>query len=374
MKLHSSVSMPRIIGARPSVSSNEFPHDGIASDKLQFLIRYAILAPSGHNTQPWKFTIRGPELELRGDFSRSMPVTDPDDRELVMSCGAALLHLRVAIRNFGYTCTTDICPEPDEPDLLARVRLIGKAPAGRTDHKLFKAMGERRTARVPFENRQIPRALLYRWQRAAMYEDAWLNIVEAAETRRHIAELIAEGDRVLGEDPNYRNEVSRWLRSNDNAGRDGLPGYSLGLGALSSRVAPAGIFPGGNLQANRDLSLVMNAPAFVVLGTEEDNMAAWMVAGQALARVLLAAQSEGVSASFFLQPVELLQLRGKLMNLLPEETGHAQITFRLGYGPKVPPTPRRPVSEVITAVEPGDFSEGEPVLEELLEIQNDYCD
>jgi nitroreductase len=363
-----------MIGARPTVSSAGFPYEGPASEKLQFLVRYAILAPSGHNTQPWKFVIRGAELELRADYSRSMPVADPDDRELVMSCGAALLHLRVAVRNFGYTCTTEICPEPDEPDLLARLRLIGVALAGRTDHKLFKAMGERRTARVPFENRPVPRALLYRWQRAAMYEDAWLHLVESEETKRQIAEMIAEGDRIFGQDPEYRNEISRWLRSNDDAGRDGLPGYSLGLGALSSRVAPTGIFPAGNIQANRDLSLVLNAPAFVVLGTEDDTPTAWMTAGQALARVLLAAQAEGVSASFFLQPVELLQLRSRLMALLPEESGYAQITFRLGYGPKVPPTPRRPVSEVVTVAEAGDFSGGEPAPEELVEIPNDYYD
>jgi hypothetical protein len=350
MKLPSSVSVPRLVGIRPALSAADFPYDGIASEKLQFFVHYATLAPSGHNTQPWKFAIRGPELELRADRSRAMPVADPQNRELVMSCGAALLHLRVAVRNFGYTCSTEVCPDPDDPDLLARLRLIGRAPAGRTDHKLFKAMGERRTARVPFESRSIPRALLFRWQRAAMYEEAWLHIVDSPEARREIAELI------------------------DESGRDGLPGYSMGLGALSSRVAPAGIFPWGNLQAKRDLALAAQAPAFLVLGTDEDNIAAWMTAGQALARVLLAAQSEGVSASFFLQPVELLQLRQRLMELLPGETGYPQITFRLGYSPRVPPTPRRALSDVVTLVEAGDIEEGESAFEELLETENEYSD
>jgi hypothetical protein len=190
--------------------------------------------------------------------------------------------------------------------------------------------------------------LLYRWQRAAAYEDAWLYIVEARETRHAIAGLIAEGDRILGANERYREEIAHWLRSNDAAVRDGLPGYSLGLGSLSSRVATRGMFPHGGVLASRDTSLVLDAPAFVVLGTEGDDPCAWMVAGQALGRVLLAAQSEAVSASFFLQPVELVQLRRKLMDYLPGETGYPQITFRLGYGPKVAPTPRRPLSEVMT--------------------------
>jgi hypothetical protein len=111
------------------------------------------------------------------------------------------------------------------------------------------------------------------------------------------------------------------------------------------------VFPFGGDQARRDTDLVRQAPAFVVLGTEADTAEAWMIAGQALGRVLLAAQSEGVSASFFLQPIEIPRLRGKLMELLPPEVGFPQITFRLGYAPRVAPTPRRPLSDVVS-VEP----------------------
>ena len=345
MRPNSSASVPRVVGVRPAPSATDFPYEGLTCDKLAFLVRYAILAPSGHNTQPWKFAVSGSTVELRGDFSRSMPVTDPDHRELIMSCGAALLHLRVAIRNYGYTFRSEVCPDPDQPDLLARVALTGYAPAGRTDHQLFKAIGERRTVRTLFESREIARALLYRWQRAAMYEDASLHLVDSIETRRQMAELVAEGDGILGHDPAYRNETAKWLRSNDDTGRDGMPGYSLGLGSLSSRVASQVVPACG---AARGHDLVMNAPVFAVLTTLEDNPVAWMTAGQALARVLLAAQSDGISASFFLQPVELAQLRSRLMKLLPADGGYPQITFRLGYAPKVAPTPRRPLADVLS--------------------------
>jgi hypothetical protein len=298
-------------------------------------------------------------MELFGDFSRAMPVHDPEHRELVMSCGAALLNLRVGIRNFGLTAMTDLCPDPDRPDLLARVEITGRAPSGRTEHKLFKAIPDRRTARVPFDPRPIPRALLYRWQRAAAYEDASLHIMESAEERRVLAELVAEGDRQLNSNPEYRQELALWLRSNTALGRDGLPGYSVGLGDLSSRVAARVVFPFGGDQARRDTDLVRQAPAFVVLGTEADTPEAWMIAGQALGRVLLAAQSEGVSASFFLQPIEIPRLRQRLMELLPQDLGYPQITFRLGYAPRVAPTPRRPLSDVVsvdTNAETGEIS------------------
>lgn len=348
MKLYSGVSAIGAVPVRPSLSPTGFPYEGTAAEQLQFLLKYAVLAPSGHNTQPWKFVIAGSRVHILADFTRAMPVADPENRELIMSCGAALLNLRVALRNFGLTAQTDICPDPGRPELVATVDLTGTAPSGRTDHRLFKAISERRTARVPFEKRPIARALLYRWERAAAYEDATLYVVESPDERRAIGELIAEGDRRLGEDPEYRNEMIRWLRSNVAVGRDGLPGYSIGLGDLSSRMASQITYPMGAMQASRDKGFVMEAAAFTVLCTEQDTPEGWMIAGQALGRVLLSAQSEGVSASFFLQPIHIPELRQKLIALLPEGTGFPQITFRLGFCPRVPPTPRRPLGDVIT--------------------------
>jgi hypothetical protein len=362
MKPYSRVSVSGALATRPAVSASEFPYEGPASEKLEFLVKYAVLAPSGHNTQPWKFRISGRNLDIYGDFRRAMPVTDPENRELVMSCGAALLNLRVAIRNFGYTAMTELCPDSDELEWLARLELCGRAPSGRTDHKLFKAIPERRTTRTPFDSRQIPRALLFRWQRAAAYEDASLHIVESTDDRSAIADLIAEGERVLGADLSYRTELSRWLRSNDTLNRDGLPGYSLGLGDLSSRVASQVMVPFGGVQARRSADLVLGAPAFVVLGTDADTVESWMTAGQALGRVLLAAQSEGVTASFFLQPIEIERLRNKLMEIIGDRCRYPQITFRLGYGPKVPPTPRRPLSDVLSVEAGGEETEQEAAL------------
>ena len=82
-----------------NVSADDFPVDGTSEEKLWFLVRYAILAPSTHNTQPWRFRIHGNVVELYADFTRALPVIDPEDRELIMSCGAALLHLRFGLRS-----------------------------------------------------------------------------------------------------------------------------------------------------------------------------------------------------------------------------------------------------------------------------------
>src|SRR5216683_5000593 len=77
-----------------------------------------------HNTQPWLFKIEDDTIELYADRACALPVVDPDDRELTISCGAALLNLRIALRHFGYRDLVQALPEPDNPDLLARIHMV----------------------------------------------------------------------------------------------------------------------------------------------------------------------------------------------------------------------------------------------------------
>src|SRR5690348_5596754 len=85
------------------IDENEFPVAGSSAEKLRFLLRYAVLAPSGHNTQPWRFVVHDDTVDLWGDRTRQLPRADSRNRELIISCAAALLHLRLAIQHFGYS-------------------------------------------------------------------------------------------------------------------------------------------------------------------------------------------------------------------------------------------------------------------------------
>src|SRR5579872_7143224 len=112
---------------RMGVADEDFPHDGTTEEKLIFLLEYAVLAPSGHNRQPWIFRVHDDVVDLFADRSRALPAIDPADREMIMSCGAALFHLLLALRHFGYCDSFTAFPTPAEPDLLARIGLGGRA-------------------------------------------------------------------------------------------------------------------------------------------------------------------------------------------------------------------------------------------------------
>lgn len=100
---------------------SDFPEKGRVEEKLACLLNYAIMAPSGHNTQPWLFRITGNTVELYADRTRALPVVDPGDRELTISCGAALFNLKTAIRHIGYLPSIEIFPAQENPDLLAKI-------------------------------------------------------------------------------------------------------------------------------------------------------------------------------------------------------------------------------------------------------------
>src|SRR5215207_5901817 len=139
-----------------AVSEDEYPADAAATEeRIRFLLRYAILAPSWHNTQPWIFRVRDHDVEVRADRTRALPVVDPDDRALVISCGAALATLRIAARHFGFRAEVVVLPDPSDEDLLARVSLEQGDPPSSDEETLFGAIPERHSNRQAFEHRDV---------------------------------------------------------------------------------------------------------------------------------------------------------------------------------------------------------------------------
>ena len=332
------------------VRADDFPDQGEAREKLAFLLRYAILAPTGHNTQPWLFGLEGDTVELYADRARALPVVDPDDRELTISCGAALLNLRVALRRFGYRDDpVELLPDPAERDLLARVRLVPGRPVTAEEVQLFEAILRRRTTRAAFEEGALPAEVRRGLAEDAAREGAWLHPVDD-RAREEVAELVAEGDRAQMADKHFRRELAAWTHPNRSRSARGMRGYGFGFGDLISVGTPLVIrtFDLGKGQAAKDRELVRHSPLLAVLGTDADTPRAWLAAGQALERVLLRACAHGLTASFLNQPVEVETLRPRLAEAIARSGSHPQLVLRFGVGPDLPHSPREAPENVIT--------------------------
>jgi Putative TM nitroreductase len=340
-----------------NVTENEFPKKGPMPEKINFILKYAILAPSGHNTQPWLFKIvEDNTIELYADRTRALPVVDPDDREMIISCGAALEHLHLAVNHFGLADTTDLLPDKENnnnPDLLARVELKEgdtiTQNLAQQDALLFEAITKRRSNRSPFESKKLPEDILLSLKDIARVHGAWLDIVEEDIKKKTIADLILQGDKIQLSDKKFRRELAAWIHPNRSNSRDGMPGYAHGISDIASYVGPLLIrtFDMGKGQAAKDAQLVTGSPVLTVLGTDADEPLNWIQTGQVLARILLRARAENVWASFMDQPIEVPELRLRLREALARTAGFPQLLMRLGYGKDVKPTPRRNVDEVV---------------------------
>jgi len=333
------------------VSALEFPgHEVSGARRLKFLVNYAVLAPSGYNRQPWCFRVREEKLELLADRTRALPVVDHADREMTISCGAALYNLRIAARHFGYEPIVKLLPDPAQPDLLATLALGERKPPTHEENFLFSAIPKRRTNRQPFEKRKVEPQILEQLCAATHAEGAWCANVTKREDRHALAELIARADRMQFADKSFRRELAQWVHSSRSASHDGMPAYAQGLKEImtSANALPLRTFDLGKGVAAHDLDLAEHSPLLAVLGTDADEPRDWLGTGQALQHMLLRACGVGIWASFMNQPIEVDDLRPQVAALV-KRNGFPQVIVRMGYGPQPPEMPRRGAAEVIKA-------------------------
>ena len=332
-----------------NIDANAFPASASATDKARFAVRYAILAPSSHNTQPWQFIINGDELLVCADRTRSLANIDPFDRELIISCGAALLNLRVALAHFRVPVEITTFPQSSDPDIVARIAFPTSGSMLKDLAELFNAITKRTTNRRPFSSEDVPAAIMERLKTAAKSEGVDVAFAQDLVQLERLATLIAEADRRQFDDPRFRRELASWIHPSRST--DGMPAASQGLRALTDAATPIialaiRTFDLGNGVAAAHEELVRGSPLLVALSTSMDNNEGWLGAGLGLQRLLLVAAEAGYSASYLNQPIEVPDLRTELAKELSVD-GYPQLLLRVGRGPSVSHSPRRPISDVL---------------------------
>ncbi|MEQ8860454.1 MAG: nitroreductase family protein [Pseudomonadales bacterium] len=323
------------------------------TEDLRHLLEGAILAPSSHNTQPWLFQPSAHGVRLLADRTRALPVNDPHDRELTISCGCTLLNLRAAAAAAGRDSRIHLLLDDEDPDLLAEVEIdeCGGAADEQPElnelaelAELAHAIVHRRTYRKRFADREVDPETLQALIAAAERERATLTILEAGGLRTAVAHLVAHGDALQWDDARWRRELAQWMHPRRTGDGLTVPGLVAPIAQAVVRT-----FDMGDGIAAKDSQLAEQSPVLALLTTAADGPASWLSAGQALARVLLTACHRGLQASYLNQPIQVAALRPELQRIsgLSE---YPQILLRLGY-PTEPlaPSPRRDLDQVIVA-------------------------
>lgn len=324
------------------------------TDVLRNAVAAAIMAPSSHNSQPWRFRIEGDTLELYADRARHLAVIDAERRQQIQSCGCALYNARVAVRAMGHDDLVAVAPRGSgHPDYLATLQLGARRAITDDDRALLAAIPSRRTNRRAFLPRPVAAEQTDRMCAAAAAEGARAVRLEP-EAKSALGALIQEADRLQFCDPAFRAELATWLRPFGSRQRDGIPFVEKEYGsALPFTVMAALRSPtlGREFGAIED-ELVLGAPVVLVLGTPGDTPADWLACGQALQAVLLRATALEMAASFLNQVLEIPHLRGQVADLAPE-VGYPHMVLRLGF-PAEPihrAAPRRDLDDVLDPAE-----------------------
>jgi hypothetical protein len=320
------------------------PETLVLADHAQFLIETAARAPSVHNSQPWRFRVGPSVIELSCDRRRRLQ-TDPLGREMLISCGAALFGLRLAVRSLGYLPVVTLLPDPAQPRLIARVGIGAAAPMTSEERLMLEALPHRHTYRGPFEPSPLPDGLLAGLQHDALSEGTTLVLIDGDIAYRQLAGLVAAAADQLDLDPQARDETRRWTRNADSPARDGVPGRVF--------AACGGEQPGRLRQRDFDLDRRLarlpaggeSPAATAVLLTRGESQHEWMRAGQALHRLLLHAASERVFASLYTQPLEIPLTRALIRDRLALP-GHPQLLLQLGRARTEHLTARRSAAEM----------------------------
>jgi nitroreductase len=249
------------------------------------LLRAAVAAPSLHNSQPWKFRFHASVVEVHRDRERELPAEDPGGRMLFLSLGAVILNLRVGAAQLGFGAAARNVLDRRRPDLVAEVDLQAPDPEMEQLRVLAPAVRERRSNRGPYTEQRLP--------------DELCRLLDLTATLERAELVWLDGPARL-----------KWLRlATDGNG-------------------------------------VEQDPQIAVLSTRYDGPVEWLRAGQAMQRVLLVATAHGVATTVLNQAIVHDALRWLVND--PLGTWHRpQAVIRFGYGPLVPPTPRRPLSSFL---------------------------
>ena len=323
------------------VSERDFPATGPIETQLRFLLRYAILAPSTKNSQPWAFSIRGSRVHLLADLRRTQPIADPGDRELYISLGCALENLLVASEHFGFRHGVSYFPEPGNQELVATVTFgDGGVPSHARAGATLSAIVRRHNDNSVFRESPVPEQLRLRLLACCTEPDLRVHLTDDRHFRRWIEALTLEADRIEFANPAFRKELGYWIGQ-------GVFGEKP-LMAQMSRLAVSRLDLGEPV-AQQDRAILESAALLGLVTAAGDSHLVHVRAGQLFERLWLTATAMGVSVHPMSQTMRSPELRAAAGELLPFAGWIPQHLFRVGFSARHDEhhTPRRPVEEVL---------------------------
>ncbi len=309
------------------------------------LAEYASKAPSGHNTQPWKFHLSDDTITIRPDFDVRLPVVDGNNRELFISLGCATENLCIAASQFGYAHQVIRCEEQGISIRLAKTDIAADP--------LYTLIKKRQTNRNVYTNRKIPGNVLESIQNVTLEPHIRFYFAEIGSPfADSLIQYIAKGNEIQMKDQAFKKELISWMRFNKRQvgqTNDGLTYQAFGSPPLPAFISKPVIsmFLKPNVQNKSDLKKI-NSSSHLVMFTIRNNIPnAWISLGRSLQRFLLHLTQAGIANAYMNQPCEVESLAKEIQARLPIDQEFPALILRIGYAGSASCSPRKKVESVI---------------------------
>jgi hypothetical protein len=319
--------------------NTRFPDAGTIRTALALASR----APSVHNTQPWRWRVGMQSLHLYSDVTRQLPNTDPEGRDLMLSCGAALNHCVIAFAAVGWQAKVHRLPNPADPNHLAAIELVPHQ-ADALDIALAAAIPRRRTDRRHYSSWPVPVSdIALMAARAARIGVTLRQVDDMEKLHKIVAESVWDH---MNHD--YLVELAAW--SGRYASVAGVPARSTPRSDPTAKI-PGRYFAGPTLVMPADSSAAEDNAVVLALGTRADDRLSQLRAGEATSVVLLTATCVGLSSCPVTEPLETAETREAVRSDIFDDSSYPQMLLRVGWAPinadPLQPTPRRELADFV---------------------------
>lgn len=326
------------------VSAADFPVKSPLADKISFLLNYAVLAPSTHNTQPWLFKVQDNVLQVSADPALALPASDPTGRNLQISLGCCVANVVIAAHNFGLGTVVRWQPE--------RIEVTFTDNASKTDKSLFAAITKRFSDKLPYDPQSLKPADQQAIEAVPKPKGVHLHLVTAQAGIASAADLHAQAILNYAGQQAFFKELSQWLRPTKSKAHDGMPGFVIGLSQPQSIVLRGmikNVKPTVKVLAKKDAAAIMSSSAVAFITSEADIPESWFSIGQYFETLLLTLTNRGLVGAPQVAMIEDSVQRQKARKVF-QLSGKPQLFFRLGYSKHEPyHTPRH--KPVLNAME-----------------------
>lgn len=322
------------------------------AETMRAALSLAIRAPSVHNSQPWLWRVGPHSVHMYANPDLHLARTDPDRRDLMLSCGIALNHCIVALAALGWQSKIHRFPNPSDPNHVAAIELHRQTPA-EVDVTLAAAIPRRRTDRRNFSSWPVPHGdIALMAARSARTGVKLLNVVDTTVLKN----IVQQAVRKHVDDDEYLRELTAW--SGRHASLAGVPARSTPAPDPTAEL-PGRVFAGPELAQPPETTSGDDNAVVLALGTRDDDELARLRAGEATSLVLLTATALGLASCPITEPLEIRDTRDAVRAEVFQLDEFPQMLLRVGWAPlnaePLPSTPRRPLADVVTRLDGSAF-------------------